>query len=209
MDDLWNLFGWTEQTWLLVDQVGILVGNLVGFASIGLAVVGFLSRERLRRWFTRNHFPSVGRTDPGERQWDALVFTVSRTELPLWVAERHSPRWMGLIASPQSLDSANQIAARAKQRGISVVGPLSVDNPDDPAAARELTALVLRSLRRNGARTIAVDVTGGKTPMSLGAFMAAEEHGAETVYVSSKFDAALNRPELRSARLVGISAPRR
>jgi len=51
-----------------------------------------------------------------------------------------------------------------------------------------------------------VDVTGGKLPMSLGAFMAAEESGADTLYVASEFDPQLKRPDMRTARIRRISA---
>ena len=46
-------------------------------------------------------------------------------------------------------------------------------------------------MRDAEAKEIAVDVTGGKTPMSLGAFMAAEEFAVQTIYITSEFDPSL------------------
>ncbi|RMD85019.1 MAG: TIGR02710 family CRISPR-associated protein, partial [Candidatus Dadabacteria bacterium] len=53
----------------------------------------------------------------------------------------------------------------------------------------------------------AVDVTGGKVPMSLGAFMAAEEAGTPSIYVTAEYDARLQRPRAETARVVRLSTP--
>jgi N-acetylmuramic acid 6-phosphate (MurNAc-6-P) etherase len=50
-----------------------------------------------------------------------------------------------------------------------------------------------------------VDITGGKTPMSVGAFMAAEERGATSLYVTAPHgDNGLNTAK---ARIRAISTP--
>ncbi len=202
-----DLFGMSEETWLLLDRLGILAGNLTFLFALGGGLWGFFKRESIRRWFALNRFPNVGAELSGERQWDALAFTVSHKELPLWVIEACRPAHVGLIASELSQAAAQEIASAARQRGIQVQGPVYLENPDDPAEALAKTRLILSRLREAGAESIAVDITGGKTPMSLGAFMAAEEMGVSSLYVASRYDAALMKPDMRSAKIHCISKP--
>lgn len=91
--------------------------------------------------------------------------------------------------------------------GLRVCGQIKIDDVDDPAPTRRAVMQLIGNLRAAGAVLIAVDLTGGKTPMSLGAFMAAEECGVQTFYVATDFDAALNQPRLPSARIVRVSRP--
>jgi hypothetical protein len=60
-------------------------------------------------------------------------------------------------------------------------------------------------LQKNGCKNIAVDITGGKVTMSLGAFMAAEEAGVQTIYISTEFDVALKAPRMDTAKIISIS----
>jgi CRISPR-associated protein (Cas_Cas02710). len=80
-------------------------------------------------------------------------------------------------------------------------------NADDAAAFRARAAECMRALRQAGATRVAVDTTGGKVPMSLGLFMAAEETGATTLYVSAEFDPALKAIRPGSQRLVAVTTP--
>lgn len=82
-----------------------------------------------------------------------------------------------------------------------------MENPDDPAEARERAQALLHRMRAAGAPRCAVDITGGKTPMSLGAFMAAVEAGVSTLYLASRYDDRLQRPDPHSARIHCISRP--
>ncbi|HWO99022.1 MAG TPA: DUF1887 family CARF protein [Methylococcus sp.] len=201
-----ELFGWSEATWHLIDQIGILLGLLMGVSWIVGLPLALLKREDIRRWFTRNRFPNVGAELENALRWDALAFTVSHKELPLWVIGTLKPTHIGLIATEASRDTAREIDTYARQRGIDVLTAHLAD-PDDPAEARAQTRLILTRLREAGAERIAVDITGGKTPMSLGAFMAAEELGVSSLYVTSDYDAALRRPDMRTAKIHCISKP--
>lgn len=202
-----NPFVWSDDVWLTLDRLGILAGNLMFLFAVGGGLWGFFKREDIRRWFARNRFPHVGAEMAREQHWDALAFTVSHKELPLWVIDACRPAHVGLIATEQSRTAAQEIASFARQNGIQVQNIVYLENPDDPAEALAQTRQVLARLRDAGAEKIAVDITGGKTPMSLGAFMAAEEMGASTLYVSCGFDGKLNRPDTRSAAIVRISRP--
>ncbi len=204
-EELRQLFNWSEQTWLYLDQAGILGGDIM----LGLSIVGgawaWMRRERIRRWFTRNRFPSVGGDAEPEQKWDALVFTVSRPEVPQWVFETLKPAHVAFVASEHSRAAADALAAAAKTQGIDPLPIRLVADPDDPAQSRREVANLLEQLRELGAEAPAVDLTGGKVPMSLGAFMAAEEQQAASLYVTC--DYAAGKPRMDTARILRISQP--
>lgn len=136
-----------------------------------------------------------------------LIFTISKAELPIIALQRLRPGHMGLIASEQSRSQAEAIRREAGTMGIFCHGIVRVDNPDDPAETRECTRALLNRMWASGAARCAVDVTDGKTPMSLGAFMVAEETGVSTLYLASRYDDKPQRPDPLSSRIHCISRP--
>jgi hypothetical protein len=190
----WDLF------WLWLDRVGMVLGVMTGATWLGGLTLAVLRPEVLRRWFSRNRFPKVG---GGGEQADALVFTVSRADVPAWVMRQLRPQAVGFIATEQSRALADELRQAAERQGIRALAPVCIANPDDPAECRARTTELLVELADCG--VLAVDVTGGKTPMSLGAFMAAEECGAKTLYVTCEYEK--NQPDMRTAAITCISKP--
>ena len=200
-----QLFGWSEQWWLFLDQIGIFLGDVLMFASLAAAVFGFFKREELRRWLRRNTFPEVGGEDiPRDR--DSLVFTFSREALPRWVVEQLRPKWVGLVPSQGTREAAERLAKNLEANGIRT-RLHTVDDPDDPGLTQIAVRELIHKARTDGFEHPAVDVTGGKVPMSLGAFMAAEEAGVPTFYVTSEYDRKNQRIQPGSQRIINISTP--
>lgn len=200
-----------EAAWLLLDRTGIVLGIVTGLATLGAAVWAWVERNDLKRWFRRNTFGAVSQPLPGNTRFDALVIPVSRLEMPCWLLDHaltpgERPARVALLASKESRDAAAKIETHARTRGVAVVTHVLPD-ADDTAAFRAQAADCVRQFRRTGARKIAVDTTGGKVPMSLGCFMAAEETGATTLYVSAGYDPALKRTRPGSERLVAVTTP--
>ena len=200
-----QLFGWPEPVWLWLDQFGILLGNFMMLMTLGGAVWAWVRREELHRWFRSNRFPMVGEEGDHGGRWKGIVFTTSRAEVPVWVMERQRPAAVAFLASERSLEEARRLAERAKTLDVRNVHTAILADPDDPAEAKAATGRLIGALRKAGIERIAVDVTGGKTPMSLGAFMAAEENGCDSIYVSTEFDPKLKKPKLSTARIRCIS----
>ncbi|WP_031433639.1 PDDEXK family nuclease [Methylomarinum vadi] len=196
-----QLFGWNEQTWLYLDQLGILAGNVMLLFSLCAVVFGWLRRDNIRRWFSRNRFPHIGGKPEG-KDWQGLVFTVSRDELPCWVIGQLRPKRIGLLVTDHSEAAGKRIQAYAEQQGIAVHRRM-IENADDPNEVYLRTRELLQLLRGEESGRLAIDITGGKVPMSLGAFMAAEEAGVDSLYVSTRFEQG--RPDMRSASITSVS----
>ena len=201
-----QLFGLSQQTWLSIDQSATLLGMLTSVLALAALLLGALNRDRLRAWLTRNRFPQVGQHPAPDARWDAIVFTVSRPEVPCWVLETHKPKLIGLVVTAGSRAAGDEIANSARAQGIEVLPSEEMANPDDPAEARTKTRRLLEDVAARGIERAGVDVTGGKVPMSLGAFMAAEEALADTLYVTVEYDKG--KPRMNTAKVLPISKPR-
>ncbi len=205
-----QLFGWSEQTWLWLGQLGTLSGNLMVVLSFTGAVYAWLRRDAIRLWFRTNRFPQAGgQTDASSEQWQGIVFTVSRPDVSSWVMSRIKPRAVAFLATQASRHASDELVRQANKQHIEVIGQYFIGNPDDPAEIREQTTFFIGKMRSMGYDKVAVDITGGKTTMSIGAFMAAEESGAPSLYVSAEYDKQLKKPDTTSARIRCISDPRR
>ncbi len=197
----------TEETWLLLDRYGIVLGDSMLTLSVLAAIIGFFRRNDLKRWLRRNSFGRIGTPTPPDLELDALLLPVSKADIPNWIIDTQRPRYLALIATPQSLDAARQIEEHAYRQGAVSVTIATLMDTDDAKACRDLATSLLRQLQDAGAQRLGADTTGGKVPMSLGVFMAAEEAGVATLYVSADYDDALKRPKLDTARLILISTP--
>jgi len=200
-----NIFSWSNQTWLCLDQTGILLGNIFMLTTIIGVIWAWWQRDDIHRWLRRNRFPDVGgEFEEQDMHWDGIVFTVSHFEVPKWVMTQYKPAKIALIVTEQSREAATSIEDLAKTLNIQVCDVRSVD-ADNPKESQAAVTHVLKSMREQGMKHMAVDVTGGKVPMSLGAFMAAEESHVDSIYVTANFDKALKKLNLTTARLCRIS----
>jgi hypothetical protein len=202
----------SPQTWDALDKLGILLSDAMLLLTITGAVWGFLKWEAVWRWVARrlgsSRLPPVGFDLEQRQKWDAIAFTVSNAEVPLRVLDRHLDAGrVGLIFSEQSRPAAEAIRKFLLARGKPPPEEQIVHNADDPAEARRKTRFLLELWRAENLATLAVDVTGGKTPMSLGAFLAAEEAGASTLYVTAEYDPNLRKANLDTAQIRCISRP--
>jgi hypothetical protein len=193
--------------WELIDRISTLLGLATSIVAIVAGTWAWVSRERLRAWLRGNRFPKVGGVARDDAHWTALLFTVSRADVPAWVMERARPTWVGFVGTAFSVEAVQSLVEQAQALGIRVVGTREVADADDPEAARTAVHALLAELKRNGVSNVAVDVTGGKVPMSLGAFMAAEEARVDSLYVTVGYDEQ-RQPKPETARIRCVSRPR-
>lgn len=201
-----NLFGWSEQAWLTLDQFGILFGDILIFLTYVGFIWGAINHEKIRTWLRRNRFRRVGQvldTDVGEIE--GVIFCVSKKETPRFVIAAAGPAWIGFVYTKESEPAADAIAA--ENPALTCIKADLPVLPDDPRMAKEACRRLIDRFRseRGEAAKLAVDVTGGKTPMSIGAFMAAEEAAVSTLYLCSEYDARLGRTKKGTERVIFIN----
>jgi hypothetical protein len=155
------------------------VGGLVVLLAI-LAVVGRV-RGRKKALY--------GASEAFHAPCQALIFTVGRQKDTILLAmEVQQPSWLGLICTRQTEELAHEVAQAsgfdAEQVQVELVDPWSV------VEVRAKTAFLLDWLARHGVppRQISVDITGGTSIMSAGAFSMASERQINTQYVRSDYD---------------------
>ena len=132
-----------------------------------------------------------------------IIFTVSRKEVPLWVIKQINPRAIGLLSSESSRNAAQEIRVFAQQMGTLIIEEEVINDPDDPAEVNRKAKKIMHELKDKGLDEMAMDITGGKTPMSLGAFMAAEEMGVDSIYVTTEYKD--KKPDITTAKIKAIS----
>ena len=197
-----NLFTFDESTWLFLDHFGIFFGDILMILTIVGGIYGLICRNKLHNWFKRNRFPSIG-GQLEHSHWQGIIFTVSRREVPLWVIKQINPMAIGLLSSESSRNAAQEIRVFAQQMGILIIEEELINDPDDPAEVNRKAKKIMHELKDQGLDEMAMDITGGKTPMSLGAFMAAEEMGVDSIYVTTEYKD--NKPDITTAKIKAIS----
>ena len=175
---------------LFSAEVWAAIGNIVnGISFIGILFTFFFFRPLsfLKKIESKN-FPSSS-ANPPKTNYDALLFTVSNADLPIWMMKKYQPRSIGLIGSNEVSDSLKKIKEEAEKLEINVYCRSLVDTDVDVVTrAKHETLEIIQELLKAGSYHLALDITGGKTPMSIGAFLAAEEEGIDSLYVTAKYD---------------------
>jgi hypothetical protein len=195
-----------------LDRGATTFGFLLTCLTVGLATVGWFLRQDLRRWLRRTRFEDVGAPFAvPEREVLAVVIPVSQHQPPEWILRHLQPRFVSFLYTEQRRDVAAKLA---EQFAGSVEffpsleqikeGSLQLNNVDDPNESKRLVKQFLQRFVRNGVerRQLFVDTTGGKVPMSIGAFLAAEEMDVSSIYivgiVNGRIENVLNKNEGRA-----------
>jgi hypothetical protein len=124
----------------------------------------------------------------------AVVFTVGGQSSTIeYALETQKPELMGFLCSQRTEHVADGIIARyGLDKGCY---KKELVDPQNIIEIRAKTEFILEWLSQKGLAPgdVVIDITGGMTPMSVGAFSVAEERRIDSQYVKSDYDAN-NRP---------------
>ncbi len=183
------------------DNAGIIMG-FVGMcltAAMGLWV--WKEKEEVRNFFLNSPPDLKNFTDIEVDKVQAMIIPVSRKEQPEWILYHLKPNRVKFLYTPKSHAVARELYEKFNSdvigRKIDEVPEVRKDNVGreitpgwiknafDPEEVYNEVLAMLDQLISDGYSkdNIFVDTTGGTVPMSIGAFMAAEEMGVSTVYV--------------------------
>lgn len=161
----------------------VTVAGLVAFAAIAEAE----KRAKKRK-------PIVHHGEPFTAERAALIFTVGmQKDTLLYSIEEHKPQAIGFLCTEKSRDVAKSIV---NDLGLSE-GSWWIECCDirDIQNIRLKTRILFDWLFGKGfdKAGVALDVTGGMTVMSVGAFSVSQELQIDSQYTRSEFDGS-NRP---------------
>lgn len=176
-------------TLLFLEQASLAVRVLCAALLIGFVGLLLLSSYLGRR--ERGHLGGDIAFDVVRR---GLVFTLGRqTDTPLLALQRQHPQWVGLLCTAESKPQADALIAALNLNPA--YARISLVDGHNANHVHQQTLQLLAWLKAQGLgkHEMAVDVTGGLTTMSVGAFAAAQSQRVDTQYVRSDFDAQ-NKP---------------
>lgn len=119
----------------------------------------------------------------------ALILTVGgQKDTANFVIRNQKPQYLGLICSWRTEHVADEIVNSCGIQRDNI--QKEIVDPWEVLDSRDKVDTLLRWLARNGvgSHEIAVDFTGGTSPMSAGTFAAADAAGVDTQYVRSSYD---------------------
>ena len=179
-NEMLNKSGWDS-----VSNINNILGLLGTIISIFIIFPLYLT-NKIQAVIKQKVFP-----DPLEKNleatYEALLFTVSQPDLPIWMIKHYKPKAIGLIGTEERLDSLKDIRDYAKQHGIKIYSR-TLESADVIVRTKQETLEIIEDLTAANFKLQALDITGGKTPMSIGAFLAAEEKGIDTLYVTADYN---------------------
>lgn len=191
------------ELWLTeMHHIDIVSEYVKTAAELTAIVIAVIKRKDIKRWFIRKfrhkEFESTGDEFPvSEEKVRGIVIPISRIEQPEWIIRHLKPRHVALLYTDfqQSRDAALELVRKFSNTVLFNLTEGDIKNSKDmiadaenPLATKELTRLAIRHMLALGLQpaNIFVDTTGGKVPMSIGAFQAAEEEGVSSIYVVGK-----------------------
>ena len=185
--------------------VAALAVLVVGLPLLGVVISVLQTIERRR-------FRSLGDKSAAFRQpRRGIVFTVGlQPTTILFALEKQQPTYVGFLCTEVSLPIAQKICADLGLDGEHA--KVALADPFNMLEVRKETETLIHWLlaRPTGVRLrrheIVVDVTGGLTPLSLGAFSMAEEQRVDIQYIQPVFQNNV-AVGIKDALLVSRSAP--
>lgn len=180
------------------DKAGIILGYLWTCLTMGIAVYAFFRRQRIAQWFKKSQFSGTGE-ELGviADKVDAIVIPVSIREQPEWIIRCMKPTVVAFLYTDRSKNVAFELAKSFKEKTKFIPSAEEIDNeehliknPDDPLETKEKARMFIRRFKAENIQAVKifVDTTGGKVPMSIGAFQAAEEEGVSSVYIVGGYE---------------------
>ncbi|MCL4518863.1 MAG: hypothetical protein M1587_06665 [Thaumarchaeota archaeon] len=189
-----SLFGGTSMVLLFA----ILTISLV---TLVLVVVGLKYVGR-----TRTRSSTLDGSEAFRIPRKAIIFTVgAQKDTPLMALEHQNPRYVGFLCSTRSEpvvdDIVRTLALQSDTWYKRVINPWDIKSIYDGAASLVAALLSMEGVTN---KNIVVDVTGGSTTMSVGAFMASERANLDSQYIRSEYD-QYNKPILNTESAILIT----
>jgi len=191
------------ESWLsAMHHIDIVSEYIKTAFELTAIIIAVIKRKDITRWFIsrfrRKEFEGTGDEFPvSEEKVEGIVIPVSRTEQPEWIIRHLKPRYVALLYTgfKQSRDATLELVRKFSSTTLFNLteddiknGKDMIADAEDPLVTKELTRRAIRHMLALDLKheNIFVDTTGGKVPMSIGAFQAAEEENVSSIYIVGK-----------------------
>ena len=190
-----------------MHHVGIVSEYIKTAIELTAIIITLFKWKDIRRWFIRKfrhkEFEGTGDEFPvSEERVHGIVIPISRFEQPAWIIHHLRPRHAALLYTNfhQSRDAAVELIRTFSGQVLFNLTEDDIKNnkdiitdAEDPIITKELTHRAIRHMLALGlnSKNIFVDTTGGRVPMSIGAFQAAEEAGVSSIYIVGRGERGL------------------
>lgn len=176
----------------------IMTEYILGSLELAVVIYGIYKHRAIRDWLARIRHSNIEFPDTGKKfevpkeKVVGAVIPVSRPEQPEWIIQHLKPKKIGLLYTDMSKDHAAKLVQKYQGEYSFILDETEIHSekymvrdPDDPAEAKKVTREYIGLFKKEGISRdqIFVDTTGGKVPMSIGSFQAAEEEGVSSIYV--------------------------
>jgi hypothetical protein len=183
---------------ITTGNVPFIVFSLIGGALLIVALYSLIDKVRKRQQ------PAFDGEASGISR-KGLIFTVGmQGDTIAYVLQGQQPQWADFLCTEQTLGVVDKLMA--SQQFPPERWRREIVDPRDIADVRAKTHSLIDWLVKQGLKTeeIALDPTGGMTPMSLGAYSVAQERQIDSQYVRSRYDEQ-NRPVRGTQELIFLS----
>ncbi|MCX7991562.1 MAG: hypothetical protein N2999_05975 [Proteobacteria bacterium] len=176
-------------------------------------ILGVVYRKDIKNWLYKafsHRYESTGDDFPFfDNRVEAIIIPVSRIQQPEWIINFIKPKYVSFVytTSNESKNAVKELIRKFRDKVKFEFAEQDVDDekfiikdPDDPKKTKLLVKHYIAEYIKRGIdkKNIFVDTTGGKVPMSIGAFQAAEEMGVSSIYLVGKGERGLiNDPSQR------------
>ncbi|WP_141266346.1 hypothetical protein [Thermodesulfovibrio sp. Kuro-1] len=187
------LYGFSEK----IHSLTILVEYLKTSIELTFIFIAVKNWKPIYRWILgKREFRGTGDefTFPKDKV-KAIIIPVSRREQPEWIIRHLEPKYVAFLYTGERKKHVIELINLFSDKVHFVhtlkeieQGKDMLSDPDNPNETKEIVKKFIEGFIAQGIKeeNIFVDTTGGKVPMSIGAFQAAEEMGVSSIYIVGK-----------------------
>jgi hypothetical protein len=196
----------SEQNWLVLDRISMLLGYLCSL----LFLFGLVDLARPAGWLRRTLARRLPFADPETEQIRAstqgFVLFAHNAELCKTLLDKIEPTHVALVYADKLELEKIKTMIRARADPIAIVHESRTHSAEIAGVSKRAALLAVDALLHQlDAQEIAVDITVGSKPITVGLFMAAEERGVASVYLASDWTGGVRSTDTKKQRLVYVS----
>jgi len=157
------------------------------FIELGLVVISIVAMAL----YSKRRHSSHSRNEAFQIPRMGMIFTVgNQLDTIRFAIDNQKPKFIGLICSSASEEKANSLKEELVLKGLDKENIMKKEvDPKNIVDIRAMTASILTWMKSKGLpdSEIAIDITGGLTTMSAGAFDVCEGKNIDSQYIFSKY----------------------